>query len=289
MQRIFQNLLGAWELIVRSKMEICNSNDTVCADESERPSFRGGIVCSKIQNVFSAWLKTFVIKKSSENKEEWHFRTMFVAEITILPVVLSFVFIFWWAVNRNVRLRKTKGSFIPIKEERQEDDGNFDNEDDDYHDDVNSIDGVQDDLISVKDQRPMRRRKEMQALLKAYTVELDNDECDDETVVSLESYSEESDCEEGPPCSNSPTSNISSTKADRPATELFLSKEKLNLWKVVKEIPIFSFFNEEAMEICMNDVEYINLSEKDDFFMEGRKIRWKSILCSERTSTRQFF
>jgi CRP-like cAMP-binding protein len=267
-QRIFQNLLG-----IQSKMGIDNSDDTVCVEESEQPSsFCAGILCSKLQNMFFAWLKTFVIKKSPENAEEWHFRTLFVAEITALPIVLTFVFIFWWVVNRNVRLRKTRGSSIPLKEEREDEDGTFDDEDDDdYSDDDKSIDGVLDDHTGSKAQRPRRRRKKIQALLKAYTVELDYDECDNDTFISLESYLEESDCEEDPTFSNSTTSNLRTTQDDTAATRMFLSKEKLKLWKVVKEIPIFSFLNEEAMEICMNGVEYIDLNQKDDFLWKEGK------------------
>ena len=255
-----------------SNMGIHHSDDTVCAEDLEQASsssFCDGIFCSKLQKMFFAWLKTFVIKKSPENTEEWHFRTLFVAEITILPVVLIFVFVFWWVVNRNVRLRKTKGSSIPLKEVREEEDGTFngdDYSDDDYSDDDQSID-VRDDRAGTKSQRPRRRRKKMQALLKAYTVELDYDECDNDTFISRESYLEESDCEEDLPA----TSNLRTTQDDTATTRMFLSKEKLKLWKVVKEIPIFSFLNEEAMEICMNGVEYIDLNQKDDFLWKEGK------------------
>jgi len=234
-------------------MGVENSNDTICMEGSEQPSICGGILCSKLKKFFSFWLKTFVIKKSSQNSEEWHFRTLFVAEISIIPIVLSFLFVFWWVVNRNVRLRKTKGSSIPLKEERKENIGMFDN--------ANDFVDIQDDPASTIAQRPVRKRKTIQALLKAHTIELDDDECDDKTSIYLESYMEESDCDEVPSYSCRSTS----TKTETSATKMFLSKEKLNLWKVVKEIPFFSFFNEEAMEICMNYVEYVNLSQTNDF------------------------
>jgi lysophospholipid hydrolase len=37
-----------------------------------------------------------------------------------------------------------------------------------------------------------------------------------------------------------------------------LSREKVNLFKIVREIPILSYFNEEAMQICMEYVEYFD-------------------------------
>jgi CRP-like cAMP-binding protein len=241
-------------------MEVDISNDTVCAEEVEQSLFWFDDFRSKLQKLLSAWLKTFVIQNSSENVGEWRFRTLFVAEITMIPIVLSFLFVFWWVVNRNVRLRKTKGSSIPLKED-QGDELTFDSEDDDYNDGVNSIDGVPDDQTASHAQRPTRRQKTIQALMKAYNVELDDDEHDDETMVSLESYLEDSDGEEGPPF----------TQADKSAAEMFLSKEKLNLWKIVKEIPVFSFLNQEAMESCIHDIEYVTLDKKDDFLWEEGK------------------
>jgi len=154
-----------------------------------------------------------------------------VAEITVIPIVLSFASIVWWTLNRNARLKKTKGSSIPLKEERKEE-----NDQASFH---NS-----------------------QALLKAYNVELDYD---GETFISMESYFEDSDGEDDPLSSKSLASDFSMTKARTAPTDMFLSKEKRNLWKVVKEFPVFSFFNEEAMEICLNDVEYVDLDSSDDF------------------------
>lgn len=238
------------------------SDSNVCEGELKLPSNYVDTFGSNIRSLFSSWLKRFVIQKTSGNTEEWHFRTLFVAEITILPIVLSFAFVFWWTVNRNVRLRKTKGSSIPLKEERGEDGGNFNDENDDFTEDVTSIDGVQEYDTDTKATRSTRRQKTIQALLKAYTVELDDDKFDDETLISLESYQEELDCEDGPPSPKGQTSNFNANEA---ATGMFLSKEKLNVWKVIKEIPSFSFLNEEAMEICLNDVKYVNLHNKGDF------------------------
>ena len=105
-----------------------------------------GKLCSNLHRAASAWLNTFVIS-ISPNNGEWHFRTLFVAEITILPVVLSFLFVFWWVLNRNTRMRKTKGSSIPHKE----DDSDNDDEDDD--DDEN------DDCATIKSQTLIRKKR----------------------------------------------------------------------------------------------------------------------------------
>jgi CRP-like cAMP-binding protein len=228
-----------------------------------------GKLCSNLHRAASAWLNTFVIS-ISPNNGEWHFRTLFVAEITILPVVLSFLFVFWWVLNRNTRMRKTKGSSIPHKE----DDSDNDDEDDD--DDEN------DDCATIKSQTLIRKKKalerqRLQDLLKAYDVELEDDDDDkdggddDETILSADSSLEDSDYDEDNlPCSQSSSGTIN-TDTDTTAAQMFLSEEKAGLLKVVKEIPILSFFNEEAMEMCMNDIEYINLQKTNDFLWDEGK------------------
>ena len=242
-------------------------------EDSEQLLFCTSALCTMFQNTFSSWLQTFVIKKSSANSQEWHFRTLFVAEITILPIVSSFLLIFWWAINRNVKLRKTKGSSIPHMEKYEcFDENGSDDQDDEFDCDIDSAGGTEDCHTKRKYRSPMRRRKKIQDMLKAYTVEIDDDEYDNETIDSMESYlTEESDCEEAALYSNSPTSNVSKVKVDSATTAMFLSEERLNLWKAIKEIPIFSFLNEESMEMCMNAVEYVNLSNKDDFLWEEGK------------------
>ncbi len=183
------------------------------------------------------WMKAFVIKPSLENDGEWEFRTVFVAEITLLPIVLSSIFIFfvyWWTLNRNAKLRKTKGSSIPFREERRDENGSFHKND---------------------------------ALMKAYNVQLDDD---GETFISMESYFDDSDDEDDPLLSSrSLASDFKKAQVD--PSGMFLSKSKRDLWKVVKEFPVFSFFNEEAMEICLNDVEYIDLDQSGDFLWKEGK------------------
>jgi len=205
--------------------------------EWEYPTFCSEAFVSKLQDAFSTWLKTFVIKPSSEHDEEWEFRTLFVAEITLLPVVLSSIFVFfvfWWTLNRNAKLRKTKGSSIPFREERREENGSV------YKND---------------------------ALMKAYNVQLDDD---GETFISMESHFDDSDDDDDPLLSSrSLASDFSKAQVD--PSGMFLSKSKRNLWKVVKEFPVFSFFNEEAMEICLNDVEYVDLDQGGDFLWKEGK------------------
>ena len=83
------------------------------------PPFFSEAFASKLRNVFFAWLNKYVIYPSSGDNQDWHFRTLFVAEMSIIPIVLPFVFVFWWIVNRNAHLRKTKGSSIPLRENRE--------------------------------------------------------------------------------------------------------------------------------------------------------------------------
>jgi CRP-like cAMP-binding protein len=233
-----------------------------------------GKVCSNLHRAASAWLNTFVIS-ISPNNGEWHFRTLFVAEITILPVVLSFLFVFWWVLNRNTRMRKTRGSSIPHKE----DDSDYDDDDDDDDDEI-------DDGATIKSQTKIRKRKalerqKLQALRKAYDVEIEHDDDDDddddddgddnETILSADSSLEDSDYDEDNlPYSQSSSSTIN-TDTDKTASQMFLSEEKAGLLKVVREIPILSFFNEEAMAMCMNDIEYINLDKTNDLLWDEGK------------------
>jgi len=232
----FIQKLAQW----RHRFRLAEANHS---DDTEEIVSWCGILCSKFQIAASTWLKTFVIIISPDNGQ-WHFRTLFVAEITILPILLSFLFVSWWVLNRNTRMRKTKGSSIPHKE----DDKNCDNDE--------------------KDEETLERQK-LQALLKAYDVELDDDDDgDDETILSVDSYLEDSDYEDDTVYSRS---NSTSINTDATAARMFLSKEKTGLWKVVKEIPILSFFNEEAMEMCMNDIEYITLAKTTDSLWDEGK------------------
>jgi lysophospholipid hydrolase len=93
------------------------------------------------------------------------------------------------------------------------------------------------------------RRHGIQAILN--TFDLENDE-EDETFLSVDVpvELEDSDYEGDDP--DAPV-RPSSTSG------VFLSKEKKNLFKIVREIPILSYFSEEAIEICMEYVEYVNL------------------------------
>ena len=195
------------------------------------PPFFSEAFASKLRNVFFAWLNKYVIYPSSGDNQDWHFRTLFVAEMSIIPIVLPFVFVFWWIVNRNAHLRKTKGSSIPLRENREEEEEAGD-----------------------------KFRNNM-AFLKPYSVELENDD-DGETYISMESYFEDSDFEDA---SESLVSNFKRIENNTSQTEMFLSKEKQNLWKVMKELPVFSFFNEEAIQICLNEVEYVNLGKSNEF------------------------
>jgi len=223
-------------------------------------------VCLKLQRMLSVWLRTFVIKQKSS--EDWQFRTLFVAEITILPLIILFLVVSWWAVNRNVRMKKTKGSSIPHKQDWFEDfygDGEYEDEDEDDYEHLTKTDDRESNTQRSRKRRTRSssvKRQEIQALLKAYTVEIDEDEFDNETILSGGSYMEESDYEDDTHHSKIRKSPI---KAEQITTQMFLSKEKIRFWKVLREIPNFTFFNEEAMEMCLNEVEHVELSTNGDF------------------------
>lgn len=217
------------------------------------------ILWSKLQAAISSWLNTYVIHKSSGEVHEWHFRTLFVAEVTILPFVLMFGLVSFWLLNRNTHLHKTKGSAIPLKVEENAGVARHDDNDDDEEDDVTMQVGDDDktakpSALKVPPRMPdSSRRQAIHAMLKAYDVERDDDE------AGLE----ESDYEDPPARSSNLSASVSYSMpesiTESDASTVFLSSEKRGLWKIVKEIPVFSYFNEEAIQICMEFVEYVDL------------------------------
>jgi CRP-like cAMP-binding protein len=224
------------------------------------------VLWSKLQDSISTWVNTFVIHKSSNAAEEWHFRTLFVAEVTILPFVVMFGLVSFWLLNRNTHLRKTRGSAIPLKGDgdgsgtRDDDDDDEDEEDDSMQhgedgETVHSTDNPSATAKAPKAQPRSARRQWIQAMLKAYDVEHDDEE------ASLE----DSDCEddENDRRANSSNSSGKDLVPDSDASML-LSNEKRELWKIVKEIAVFSYFDEEAMHLCMEFVEYVDLKQADD-------------------------
>lgn len=192
-------------------------------------SFMQSLVAGEHQIQLATWLRTFFVS------------TWFVAEVTCFPVLLSCLIVSWWVLNRNTRIRKTKGSSIPHKVDYGDDNDDGDGDDDNANANDNEVD-------DGKIYKPKQRQK-LQALLKSFDVECDDD--DDETILSADSYLEDPDYEDDVICSisNTPDNDVTTAK-------IFLSK---------KEIPIFSFFNEEAMDMCLNDIEYINLTKTNDF------------------------
>ena len=244
----------------------------------EQPySFRWTLLLwSKLQAAISAWLNTFVIHKSPGNSQEWHFRTLFVAEVTILPFVLLFGLISFWLLNRNTHLRKTKGSVIPLKgessfEKAKHNDGIYDVDDED--EEGYSMQRVDDDdsaqasvspssfMKAPKRKNKTSRRQSIQAKLKAYDVEQD----DDEAGLEDSDFEDDDNAQVGSISNSaapvSPSHSTTDSVTDSETSKVFLSNEKRALWKIVKETPLFSYFNEEAMQICMEFVEYVDLKQ----------------------------
>ncbi|KAL3921191.1 MAG: hypothetical protein SGILL_002874 [Bacillariaceae sp.] len=215
----------------------------------------GKLVRSKMKGATNAWLNKFVIDAAPE--KEWHFRTLFVAEVTVLPFLVAFLVISFWLLNRNTHIHKTKGSTITRKDG---DDQTATDDDDDEDESLGSSINLMPGEESARKKRKITRtrRHNMQALLE--TVDLENDD-EDETLLSVD-FSvavEDSDYEDDDP---------DATMKPSPSSGAFLSKEKKNLFKIVREIPILSYFSEEAMEICMEYVEYVN------FDSSKKRILW---------------
>jgi CRP-like cAMP-binding protein len=297
LQGMVRRFVTRWWLQKRqydgSEFENLHNDDIINIENEVHNSFRWTVVLwSKLKAAISTWLTTFVIHKSN-SAEEWHFRTIFVAEVTILPFVLLFGIVSFWLLNRNTHIRKTKGSTIQLKGDRGEtrnkyltDDGDDDDEEDD---DVDVDEDEDDDGVSTQggndnnsalcqaavsrlvSRKTLHNRKHMTSIrqaiharLKAYDVEYDDDE------MGLE----ESDCDDDerdqpvPLLKSSdapvPTHSKTDDDTDFDDSKVFLSNEKIGLWKIVKEIPLFSYFNEDAMQICMEFVEYVDLELAGD-------------------------
>lgn len=251
---------------------------------------------SQIEDATYAWLNKYVINTS--NEKEWHFRTLFVAEVSILPFLLAFVFITTWLLNRNTHIHKTKGSTISRRGVVEyDDDGDNEVNDECGYDGGQDLesddeerygDGDQEEFSATegsneKERQTKRRRRllqlrksedsttrsdiqskkrqSIQAKLQAYDVERD----DDHTLVSIPDVLEEdSDLDEEEFELTSPSYGARSDQRFA-SSKLFLSQEKKDIWKIVKgKIPIFSYFNQQAMQICMENVEYIDLKKRGD-------------------------
>ncbi|KAG7360957.1 cyclic nucleotide-binding protein [Nitzschia inconspicua] len=223
------------------------------------------VLRTKAQVAVDAWLNTFVINSSPE--KEWHFRTLFVAEVTVLPFLLAFAVISFWLLNRNTHIHKTKGSTITRKNQRADDshDGSSEEECDDDDDDDQSTNSCeiansqQQNRKHDKDRTKNRRsrRHSIQAMLEAYDVENDDDEEGTMFSVDMSAELDELDYDAMDLTSNEKTESASQS-------EVFFSKEKRNLFRIVREIPILSYFNEEAMQICMDYVEYFDFGDSND-------------------------
>jgi CRP-like cAMP-binding protein len=253
----------------------------------------------KIQKATSVWLNTFVIKTNTNNKvsmddtssngeSSWHFRTLFVAEITVMPFLIAFLLISFWLLNRNTHIKKTKGTTIVRRKEDIDGDTDSINHDDstatnhDYDDDhdyessaaagVNTTatppphgSGSLRESLSAKRKRKTSARKQrhtIQEMLKSIDVERDEE---DETYISVPTeldLIEESDDDEDDDLEDD---EVAAAKiAAGQQQKMFLSKEKRNLFKIVKEIPLLSYLNDEAMEICMEYVENIDFDADDN-------------------------
>ena len=118
-------------------MMMTNDNDSVVSGEHNTTTLQmqnvWNITKTNIQKATSIWLNTFVIKTNTNNNsninnnnqasflqdtsthhdgESWHFRTLFVAEITVMPFLIAFLLISFWLLNRNTHIKKTKGTTI---------------------------------------------------------------------------------------------------------------------------------------------------------------------------------
>lgn len=221
----------------------------------------------QLQGAASTWLQRHVI--NTTNDKEWHFRTLFVAEVSILPFLLAFVFISFWLLNRNTHIRKTKGTAVPRRRDAQS--RYEDDQEDENNVEIEDEDGAESLANSRSSNKQSKKRMNIQAKLRAYDVERD----DDNTLVSLDAL-EDSDYEEElliQPSSPSSSSLPAGLHPLSPSTasKQFLSKEKKEIWKIVNgQIPIFSYFNQEAMQMCMEYIEYVDLkSAGDSLWKEG--------------------
>jgi lysophospholipid hydrolase len=195
---------------------------------------------------------------------EWHFRSLFVVEATFFNFSVAVLLIFFWIINRQTHIRPTKGSKIIHKNDGQEEDDEHDTDDSDLS--AENVNGASNGNVSQQQNLPTptkasqkEKRRNTYMALEGFKVEADDDEDDD--MLDLSSIVDDE--------SAAVVVTDHHPKPDVPTEVKVLSdeqKKKIHLLGVVKKMKIFSYLNEEAYQICMEQVESIPIPKGEYLF-----------------------
>ena len=225
-------------------------------------------VASVIRNSpITRWIIVFDDKNNNVSEETsllsdffggggWHFRSLFVVEATFFNMMIAFLLIFFWVMNRQVHIRPTKGSVITRKA------GSSDDIDDTSSSGVDGVDPVPSRTSQLQQHQKHTRKSNYMALIDIKT-EADDDGDDDLSHVASVSEGDDE------------TLELSLIDQDGMATSLDdigldgerqASDERIALLGVVQKITFLSYLNEEAMQICLKHAETINLDKGEYLF-----------------------
>ena len=196
----------------------------------------------------------------------WHFRSLFVVEATFFNMMVLFLLIFFWVMNRQVHIRPTKGSVIKRKVSTGEVDDSATSEDDEELEEADDP-GTQTNLFkptktSQQKHRKEARRSSYMALVDIKT-EADDDGDDDLSIAAGGSEKDDETLE----LSLVDQDTIEVTPDDLGLDdEKATSDERIGLLNLVRKITFLSYLNEEAMQICLKNAETINLNKGEYLF-----------------------
>ena len=189
-------------------------------------------------------LHKFVIHEKESGG--WEFRNMFILEVTTFNVVFFTMILFFWVINRQTHMRPTKGSRITRKQDSHGDESTSDDDDENDEGDLtnnstNHGDEWLDNSLKTGNKR-LSQQQRFELWNNQAVADLDVDDDGDEFF-----FSSSGTLLEGVP----------------------LTKEKKKLLEVLKHIKLFSYLDEEAIGLCLEHVEFVNLSPGDSVFDRG--------------------
>jgi lysophospholipid hydrolase len=230
--------------------------------------------------------------EQQQGDTKWHFRSWFVAELTMVNMSVLFLLVFFWALNRNAHIRPTKGSKITHKptSSRTMDDGTDESSSHDSSSDKkefladadSDVDADADDaaaasLPELKQQQrrrsksKQRKRVSIYKSLRDYSTENDEDEDQDGSTYynngEFDLASIASDASQEFESSTTQIPTTPTTPSTPAANEnVILSLERKSLLKVAKKIKVLSYLNEQAFQMCMDHVEYVTVAKGQFLF-----------------------
>jgi len=238
----------------------------------------GSRLASRLLRRLEGWVFTTSDGESSTSptspsSPSWHLSRWFVAEATVFNMTVLFFALFFWVINRQTHIKKTKGSVIIHKRDvpSQGDDENDSDEmevDDDDDDEMtqNNLpnEALDESAVAGGGEHKKSRQSRAPSVLTQK-----QDKCY-RALIQYDTDKDEDD--DGEPSSMEQKRRRKTKKLQQqiPGPDQPLS-EKQRLINIVAKIKVFSYLNEEALNVCMSSVEYVDVAmgkylfERDKF------------------------